>query len=173
MNMISQTKVALILAVAAVVAAAQSPTEDVNSAQQAQVRGLWVDPSTGLMWAGKDNGVNINWKNAVMYCRDLRLAGYSDWRLATLSELEGIYDENAHSSGRDGHPGTYMPSIYHVKGNLFLTGTQWSITRRMDDRGKPSGFAWRFSFGDGRPFGGDEEWFTTNKRALCVRGPDK
>jgi hypothetical protein len=26
------------------------------------------------------------------HCPDLRLAGYSDWRLATLGELEGIYD---------------------------------------------------------------------------------
>jgi len=147
--------------------------QDGTSAADTQAHGFWVDPPTGLMWAGKDNGSNINWKNAVKYCRDLRLAGYSDWRLATLPELEGIYDEHAHSSGQDGHPGTYARSIYHVNGGLFLTGTQWSSTRRMDDRGKPSGFAWRFSFHDGQSFGGDEEWFTTNKRALCVRGPGK
>ena len=163
----------LLLSVAAIQGYAQSVPANQGRASDTQVRGVWTDPSTGLMWAGKDNGVNISWKNAVKYCRDLRLAGYSDWRLATLSELEGIYDGHAHSSGQDGHPGTYAPSIYQVKGNLFLTGTLWSSTRRMDDRGKPSGFAWRFSFDDGNPFGGDEEWFTTNKRALCVRGPQK
>jgi Protein of unknown function (DUF1566) len=163
----------LLLFVAALKGGAQSATENQSRAQGTQERGFWVDSSTGLMWAGKDNGVNINWKNAVKYCRDLRLAGYPDWRLATLSELEGIYDEHARSSGQDGHPGTYTPSTYHVKGNLFLTGTQWSSTRRMDDRGKPSGFAWRFSFDDGKPFGGDEEWFATNKRALCVRSSAK
>jgi hypothetical protein len=58
---------------------------------------------------------------------------------------------------------------FHVKGNLFLTGNQWSSSRRYDDRGKPSGYAWRFDFNEGRSFGGDELWFYTNKRALCVR----
>lgn len=41
----------------------------------------------------------MNWKNAVKYCGDLRLAGYSDWRLASLGELEGIYDKDANAPG--------------------------------------------------------------------------
>lgn len=48
----------------------------------------WVDPGTGLMWAGKDNGMDITWTKAVKYCRDLRVAGYTDWRLPSLGELE-------------------------------------------------------------------------------------
>ena len=44
-----------------------------GSAQDTQVRGFWVDPSTGLMWAKKDNGKDVNWKNAVKYCRDLQV----------------------------------------------------------------------------------------------------
>jgi hypothetical protein len=39
----------------------------------------------------------------------------------------------------------------------------------MDDRGHPSGYAWRFDFNEGRSFGGDEISFRSNKRALCVR----
>jgi hypothetical protein len=39
----------------------------------------------------------------------------------------------------------------------------------MDDRGHFSGYAWRFDFNEGSPFGGDEVSFHTNKRALCVR----
>ncbi|HEX3154952.1 MAG TPA: DUF1566 domain-containing protein [Candidatus Angelobacter sp.] len=57
----------------------------------------WVDPSTGLMWAGKDNGRDVTCKKAVKYCSDLRLAGNSDWRLASLGELEGIYDKGANA----------------------------------------------------------------------------
>lgn len=121
------------------------------------------------MWAGKDNGKDVSWHKAMKYCRDLRLAGYSDWRLATLGELKGIYDKNANAPGRDGQGA----STWHVKGNLFLTGNQWSSSQRMDDRGKPSGYAWRFDFNEGRSFGGDELWFYTFKRALCVRGPEK
>lgn len=51
------------------------------------MRGFWVDPSTCLMWAAKDNGKNVKWKEAVKYRRDMRLAGYADWRPATRSEF--------------------------------------------------------------------------------------
>jgi hypothetical protein len=51
-----------------------------------------------------------------------------------------------------------------------LTGNQWSSSLINDDRGHPSGYAWRFDFNEGRAFSGDELWFYTNKRALCVRG---
>src|ERR1039457_8655 len=119
---------ALLLSVAAIQASAQSAPEGQGGAQETQIRGYWIDPSTGLMWAGKDNGKVVSWNEAMKYCRDLRLAGYSDWRLATLGELEGIYDKNANAPGRAG-PGTGRPFTFHVKGNLFLTGNQWSSTR--------------------------------------------
>lgn len=142
----------------------------ISQAQDTQVRGYWVDPSTGLMWAAKDNGKDISWKKAMKYCRERRTAGYSDWRLAGLDELERIYDKSLDPSGMVGQRKGWSFAD-RVKGNIYLTGDQWSSTRRLDDRGKPSGYAWRFDFNEGRSFGGDEEWFTTNKRALCVRGP--
>ncbi|HST13037.1 MAG TPA: DUF1566 domain-containing protein [Terriglobales bacterium] len=114
----------------------------------------------------------MSWHKAIKYCRDLRLAGYSDWRLATLGELEGIYDKDANAPGRAG-PGAGRPFTFHVKGNLLLTGNQWSSTRLVDDRGHSSGYAWRFDFNQGQPFGGDELSFYTNKHALCVRGSGK
>jgi hypothetical protein len=146
-----------------VIASAQSSMQDQGQGQASHARGFWTDQSTGLMWAGKDNGKDVSWKEAMKYCRDLRLAGYSDWRLATLGELEGIYDKDANAAGGDG-------STWHVKGNLFLTGNQWSSSRLVDDRGHPSGYASRFDFNEGRVFNGDELSFHTNKRALCVRG---
>jgi hypothetical protein len=168
-----QTKVALILAVTTVAAVAQSPAVDSTSAKQTQLRGYWADPSTKLRWAGKDNGKDVSWKGAVKYCRNLRLAGYLGWRLATLSELEGIYNKNANAPGlaRLGGPAKGSDFTWHVKGNLFLTGNQWSSSQRLDDRGHPSGYAWRFDFNEGQTFDGDEVTFHTNKRALCVRGP--
>lgn len=157
---------------AATVAGTPSST---GPAQETQALGYWVDPATRLMWTGKDNGKDVSWKGAVKYCRKLRLAGYPDWRLATLDELQGIYDENAEAPGlaRLGGPVRGTDFTWHVKGNLFLTGNQWSGTQRLDDRGKPSGYAWRFDFNEGRSFDGDEITFHTNKRALCVRGSEK
>ena len=159
----------LLLSAAAIQANAQSAPEGQGRAQETQIRDYWIDPSTDLMWTGKDNGKDVSWNKAMKYCRDLRLAGYSDWRLATLGELEGIYDKNANAPGRDGQGA----STWHVKGNLFLTGNQWSSSRLVDDRGHPSGYASRFDFNEGRVFNGDELSFHNNKRALCVRGSGK
>jgi hypothetical protein len=166
-----QAIVMILLAVAAVIAGGQSVLEGQDHpAQKTQVRGFWTDPSTGLMWAGKDNGKDVTWKNAVRYCRDLRLAGYSDWRLASIGELVGIYDKDANAPGLAGPSGKGTTATWHVKGNLFLTGNQWSSTQLLDDRSHPSGWASRFDFNEGRVFNGDEITFYTNKRALCVRG---
>ena len=138
------------------------------------MRGYWVDPSTGFMWAGKDNGKDVSWKGAVKYCRNLRLAGYSDWRLATIDELRDIYDKTANAPGLAGmHDDD--PTMWHVKGNLFLTGDQWSSNQRTDDRGHPSGYVWYFNFNEGRSNDDPTGWpysFVT-MRALCVRGSEK
>jgi hypothetical protein len=165
--------VVLLISVAALKGSTQSAPENQNRAQDTQARGFWADPSTGLMWAGKDNGSDVSWKNAVRYCRDLRLARNSDWRLASLGELEGIYDKDANAAGLMGPSGKGTAATWHVKGSLFLTGNQWSGARIPDDRGHPSGYAYRFDFNEGRSFDGDEVTFHTNKRALCVRGSQK
>jgi len=169
-----QAKVGLILrSIVAMVAGAQSSTEDRGLAQETQVRGYWVDPSTGLMWAGKDNGKDVHWHAATKYCRNLRLAGYSDGRLATIDELRGIYDKSAEAPGEN--PQTHWhraeAMTYQVKGNVFLTGMQWSITQRTDDRGRPSGLAWYFDFINGRQNDDDASFMGSSlgRRALCVR----
>ena len=146
---------------------------DQGGTQETQVRGFWTDPATGLMWAAKDNGKDVSWKNAVKYCRDLRLAGYSDWRLASLGELQGIYDKSANAPGlaRLGGPAKGSDFTWHVKGNIFLTGNQWSSSQRNDDRGRPNGYLWYFDFNEGRS-NNDPTGFPypyTNRRALCVR----
>jgi hypothetical protein len=168
-----QATIVLILLSGAAVASAQSSTNSQGMAQDTQTRGYWTDPSTGLIWAAKDNGKDVNWRKAMNYCRDLHLAGYSDWKLATLDELQGIYDKAAEAPGENPRSRYHEAEAmnFHVKGNLFLRGNQWSSTRIMDDRGKPSGYAWRFDFNEGQPFDGDELWFSTDKHALCVRHP--
>ena len=115
--------VLIVISAVAIPAVAQTSIKDVALAQDTQVRGYWVDPSTGLMWAGKDNGKDVSWNKAMKYCRDLRLAGYSDWRLASVGELEGIYDKNANAPGFMGPSGKGTDSAWHVKGDLFLTVT--------------------------------------------------
>src|ERR1035438_8708186 len=92
--------VLVLLTTVALFGVAQSSTEDRSSPQQTQVRGYWTDPATGLMWAAKDNEKDVNWHNAINYCRNLRLAGYSDWRLANMFELQPLYDRTVNAPGR-------------------------------------------------------------------------
>jgi hypothetical protein len=156
-----------------VIAGARSSKQDQGQAQEPHAHGFWVDPSTELMWAGKDNGKDVSWKKAMKYCRDLRLAGYSDWRLATRAELGAIYDRNANAPGLAGLD--KEPSTWHVKGNLFLTGDEWSSERRYDDRGRPDGYSWYFDFNEGKS-NDDPTGFPyphSLMRALCVRGSGK
>lgn len=54
--------------------------------------GTITDTKTGLMWATKDNGASINWRDACSYCENFNLGGYSDWRMPTLAELVSLYD---------------------------------------------------------------------------------
>jgi hypothetical protein len=142
--------------------------EEQRLAQETQARGYWVDPATKLMWTAKDNGGDVTWRQATKYCRDLRLAGYPNWRLATIDELQGIYDGSGFAAPPP-RKGIVWALAGRPKGGLFLTGNHhWSSSKANDDRGHPSGYAWYFDFPHGTrnwdPFG-----YHGNKRALCVR----
>ena len=47
------------------------------------------DIITGLMWQ-KESDFTGNWKEALRYCEDLELAGYTDWRLPNKNELASL-----------------------------------------------------------------------------------
>src|ERR1035438_9621547 len=85
------------------------------------------------MWTKKDSGKNIVWGGARDYCQRLQLAGYSDWRLPTIDELQSIYDPiaNVHK--------------VHVKGNLQLSSGSWSSSE-----GKTPVEAFTFNFLNGK-----------------------
>jgi len=146
-------------------AVARSAPKGQEATQETQTRGFWTDPSTGLMWAAKDSGRNVSLKGAMNFCRDLRLAGHSDWRLATLAELQGIYDKTANAPGLSGPHGK-DPFQWHVKGNLFLTGHQWAYN--LDGY---SGSGYVFNFNEGRSdVYSSGFWYSSEfRRALCVR----
>lgn len=152
---------------------AQPTSEDSQQAKETQARGYWVDSSTGLMWAAKDNGKNVNWHQATSYCRKLRVGGYTDWRLATIDELEELIDIKAYAPEHVGDS-----SILHfdmdrkVHGGLLLTGEEWSSSQRLDDRAKPAGIAWWFDFVNVQASDDDGDVGlrdSYDKRALCVR----
>ena len=54
--------------------------------------GTISDLATGLMWQLADDGQTRNWQEALAYSEALDLAGYSDWRLPNVKELQSIVD---------------------------------------------------------------------------------
>jgi len=148
--------------------------EEQSLAQETQARGYWIDPSTGLMWAAKDNGKAVTWHKAVSYCRNLRLAGYSDWRLATLDELASLVDKSDLTTERVGNMEVIQINVCcvgrHVRGGVSLTGDPWSSNRNKDRFGHPYGDGDFFNFVTSKP-SGDLQDFRNTKYALCVRRP--
>jgi hypothetical protein len=111
----------------------------------------WLDPDSRLMWTAADNGSGLSWLQAQRYCHELRLAGFQDWTLPSIDELQSLVA----SSGTE--------TTYRVKGPIKLTGWQWSSTT-----GKQKGEGWALDFGDGgraSVAAGDSGL----NRALCVR----
>lgn len=50
---------------------------------------VWEDSATGLMWQKTDECCRNAWQ-ALSHCDYLSWAGYSDWRLPTISELRSL-----------------------------------------------------------------------------------
>ena len=121
--------------------------------------GTVLDTKTGLMWAAKDNGSNIDWADAKSYCENYRGGGYTDWRMPTQDELAGLYDPN--KTNRYG---------YHVITDLIEITNYWAWSSEI--RGSEAvAFRFRYVFGIGKA--GYHRWFLQKygffQRALPVR----
>jgi Protein of unknown function (DUF1566) len=117
----------------------------------------WIDEKSGLMWTGKDSGHGVTWDQAKAFCADLRTAGFEDWRLPEIRELEVLYDP---SSNKD----------YKISAPLQLTACcPWSSTM---EKFQGADWAMFFSFQDGARGTHRRGVSAPNAyRALCVRLP--
>jgi hypothetical protein len=95
--------------------------------------GTVTDENTGLMWQQGEAGT-MHWEGALTYCEGLSLAGYSDWRLPNIKELESITDDGLYSPAIDTN---YFPNA-HASG-------YWSSTTGADG----TSCAWGVDFGNG------------------------
>jgi hypothetical protein len=139
---------ALLLLLFLCMAGAQARAQNQTPANVPQSVG-WTDPATGLNWTTEDNGADVNWSQATAYCSNLRLGGYSDWRLPTIDELQGIYDANA--------------GVQHIKGNLKRSGNfLWSNSQNSTGR------AWYIYLRNGKRYSMTLR-DSAYDRALCVR----
>ena len=111
-------------------------------------RGYWLDPDTGLMWASKDTGANVNGNEAAAYCSTLASGPYRGWALPHIGELESLRDAARHSP----------------KGGIVASSTAyWS-----DTPGRLPGEALYFGFLTGSRYSAPLV-NSAGFRALCVR----
>lgn len=59
------------------------------------------DIETGLMWAAQDNGQDIDFHDAELYCKSFSAGGFTDWRLPDIEELKALFD--AKEMNKNGH----------------------------------------------------------------------
>lgn len=89
--------------------------------------GTVTDLATGLMWQLADDGQTRDWKDALAYAEGLTLAGYDDWRLPDIKELQSIVDYTRSPQT------TNSPAINPL----------FSLTEIIDEKGdKNYGFYW-------------------------------
>ena len=126
--------------------------------------GTVTDTGAGLMWTAKDNGSDIDWQNAKIYCESYRGGGYTDWRMPTQGELAGLYETSKFQKVKCGS------SPNHIATDLIHLTCWWvwaSGMRRGSDREWVSEAAY-FGFDSG-----NRSWNlwsgTSYRRALPVR----
>jgi len=104
--------------------------------------GTITDNATGLMWTQDDNGEGILWNDALNYAENLDTAGYDDWRLPNVKELQSIVN----------YDGTY-PAIYDDYFNITPLDNNenyyfWTSTSAYFSPAAPDyKYAWYVAFG--------------------------
>ena len=103
----------------------------------------------GLMWQDGADIFNGSEDEAKKYCEDLNFAGFSDWRLPSMSELRSIANKSREPAIKEG--------FENVKSDFY-----WSSTKVDDELSK----AWFVNFG-----AGNGVWLAMQDRFFvrCVR----
>ena len=86
--------------------------------------GTVTDNITGLMWQKADGG-EMTIEGAIIYCSNINLGGYSDWRLPNCHELFSILNHDKVNPATD--------TAYFAK---TLAEYWWSTNRQIDDSTK-------------------------------------
>jgi len=111
------------------------------------------DYDTGLVWQDNDDAKTIkrDWQGAKDYCQELKLMGFSDWRLPTIKELQSIVDIKRHN-----------PAIKKISKHV-TSRHYWSSSEVVSG----AKYAWLVGFDDGDTGSVSK---STECFVRCVRG---
>jgi hypothetical protein len=106
--------------------------------------GTITDQATGLMWTQNDSGQALDWQNALDSAENLVFAGYNDWRLPNIRELQSIVDYSGTFPAIDSL--FNCTSITNEAGNSDY-GYYWSGTSAIFQQNGSYYYAWYVAFG--------------------------
>jgi len=111
------------------------------------------DYDTSLMWQDNYDAKTIlrDWQGAKKYCQELILAGYSDWRLPIIKELQSIVDITRHDSAS-------KKIFKNVASERYWSASEDVLSTK---------FAWRVDFDSGN---NDVSIKSFSLFVRCVRG---
>jgi len=115
--------------------------------------GTITDSASGLMWSTDDNGVGIEWEDALEYAENAEVAGYTDWRLPNVKELQGIVDYSYSPSATSSENiGPAINSIFNCTPITNEAGNSdyayyWTSTSAHFTSGEAYYYAWYVAFG--------------------------
>lgn len=115
--------------------------------------GTITDKTSYLMWSQDDSGEGMDWENALAYSEASELAGYTDWRLPNVKELQSIVDYSRSPTATD--PDQVGPAIDPLFSCSPITSEAgyddyayyWTSTSANFTNGEPYYYAWYVAFG--------------------------
>lgn len=96
--------------------------------------GTISDLATGLMWQLKDDGNTRDWQTALDYAEHLELAGYDDWRLPNIKELQSLvdYTQSPQTTGTAAIDSLFVLTAISDPEGKSNYGFYWSSTTHQD-----------------------------------------
>ena len=115
-----------------------------------------TDTATGLMWQKGTAPDTVDWKKPRIYCDNLSLGGYSDWRVPTVRELSILFEISILSPG----PAINTNSFPDTKPFNYMSSTRIAAE------------AWPVRFYSGSGLHSTKEREAANTALKCVRDSD-